>query len=115
MGIDLPEPIWGTSPVAPPAPPTPSLDAGVPVPATSGSAVFLEGVKRFDRLLLFRDVVGVEEGQVPHQAAGQLRPLLHGEVPAGDAGGGQAEQGASNLGQGNNSAPVTDNLRRESM
>ena len=60
MGIDLHEPIWGTSPVAPP--PTPSLDAGVPVPATSGSAVFLEGVKRFDRLRLFRDVVGVEEG-----------------------------------------------------
>ena len=29
-----------------------------------GSAVFLEGVKRFDRLRLFRDVVGVEEGVV---------------------------------------------------
>ena len=61
MGIDLPEPIWGASAAPLPPPPT-SLDAGVPVPAGSGSAVFLEGVKRFDRLLLFRDVVGVEEG-----------------------------------------------------
>ena len=51
MGILRPEPTEGAS--------------GSWFFKTRSSTVFLEGVKRLDRLRFFREVVGVEEGVVP--------------------------------------------------
>ena len=59
IGIERPDPTEDS-----PVPPLPSLTPAAPPGAAlpSSPTFFLEGVKRFDLLLLFLEVVGVEEG-----------------------------------------------------